>query len=99
MNTQDLDYLRAELAQAQQQGATRLLVRTAELMSLVGHLTHLLQMPKQPVKIMGYARPGEIEKSRRGKLMTMRVRRLPTPWHTEPVYTDKAEVSHDQRHP
>lgn len=90
MNAQDLEYLRAELAQAQQQGASRLMVRTTELQGLISQILHLSRLPKQPVKVMGYVRPGEMDQLNKGKVMTVRVRRKPNEWNTEPVYTDKA---------
>ena len=88
MNDADLDYLRAELAQAQQQGAKSLMVRTTELQGLLGRLRHLSNLPKQPVRVFGYARAGEVDQLAKGKVMTIRVRRKPSDWHTQPIYSD-----------
>lgn len=96
MDLQDLNYLRAELAQAQNQGTKMLLVRTTELQALLDSFRELSTRPKQPVKISGYARSGEIQMMKHGKLMTMRVRRLPNEWCTQPVYIDPNEIVTDE---
>lgn len=92
MDPQDLMYLQAELARAQGDGMPSLMIRTTELQSLISRITRLEQLPKQPVKITGYARSGEIQMMKHGKLMTMRVRRLPNEWCTQPVYIDPNEI-------
>lgn len=88
MKDLDIDYLQAELSQAQQLGARTLQVRVTELHSLLSRIRHLSNLPEQPVKVFGFARPGEVDKIRRGKLMTIRVRRLPTEWCTHPIYVE-----------
>lgn len=95
MDLQDLAYLQAELAQAQQQGSKMLMVRTTELQSLLQSFRYLSQLPKQPVKILGYARSGEIQMFRHAKLMTMRVRRLPNEWTDQVVYVDPKGVMYE----
>jgi hypothetical protein len=92
MDLQDLAYLKAELAQAQQQGTKLLLVRTGELQSLLDSLRELEKRPRQPVRIIGYARSGEVQMMKHGKLMTMRVRRVPNEWTDQPVYIDPNEI-------
>lgn len=94
MDLQDLAYLQAELAQAQQQGTKMLLVRTSELQSLLQGFRHLSQLPKQPVKVLGFARSGEIQMFKHAKLMTMRVRRLPNKWTDQAVYVDPKGVTY-----
>jgi len=95
MDLQDLAYLQAELAQAQQQGTKMLLVRTTELQSLISSVKELMKLPKQPVKILGYARSGEVQMFRHAKLMTMRVRRLPNEWTDQAVYVDPRGITYE----
>lgn len=95
MDLQDLAYLQAELSRAQQDGTKNLVVRTTELQSLLNSFKHLSLQPKQPVRLIGYARSGEVQMLKHGKLMTMRVRRLPTEWADEPVYVDPRGISNE----
>lgn len=92
IDPQDLQYLQAELALAQSQGARSLNIRTIELQALLQRYVFLERQPKQPVKISGYARPGEVAALKKGCLMTMRVRRVPNEWCTQPVYIDPSEI-------
>lgn len=92
MDPQDLMYLQAELARAQGEGMPSLMIRTTELQSLLSRICRLEQLPKQPVQITGYARSGEVQMMKHGKLMTMRVRRIPNEWTDQPVYIDPKEI-------
>lgn len=92
MDQQDLAYLQAELAQAQSLGTKMLSVRTTELQSLLSSIHELSKRPKQPVRITGYARSSEVQMMKHGKLMTMRVRRIPNEWTDQPVYIDPKEI-------
>lgn len=95
IDPQDLAYLQAELAQAQSQGARTLNVRVNELQSLLSRYAFLDRLPKQPVVITGYARPGELAAISKRSLMTIRVRRVPNEWCTQPVYVDPKECLHE----
>lgn len=95
MDLQDLNYLRAELAQAQNQGTKMLVVRTTELQALLDSFRELSSRPKQPVKITGYARSSEVQMMKHGKLMTMRVRRVPNEWTDQPVYVDPRGITNE----
>lgn len=88
MTPQDEAYLRAELARAQQLNIPTTMIRVAELQSLLDQLRRLSLQPVQPVKIFGFAREGEVDQMYRGKVMTIRVRRVANDWCTEPVYAD-----------
>lgn len=99
MDQQDLAYLQAELAQAQSLGTKMLSVRTKELQSLISSINELSKRPKQPVQITGYARSGEVQMMKHGKLMTMRVRRVPNEWTDQPVYIDPKEIVYDTPKP
>jgi DNA polymerase/3'-5' exonuclease PolX len=92
MDPQDLAYLQAELAQAQSLGSKMLSVRTKELQTLLDSNRELAKRPIQPVRITGYARSSEIQMMKHGKLMTMRVRRVPNEWTDQPVYIDPKEI-------
>jgi len=89
---QDIDYLRAELAQAQQMCLTSTSVRVGELQALLDKIRHLETLPEQPVKVVGFAREGEVEQIRLGKVMTIRVRRLPNEWCTQPIYFEQRQA-------
>jgi hypothetical protein len=86
----DMAYLMAELAQAQQLGVTTAIVRVTELQSILDRMRNLMKQPTSEVRVCGYARPGEVDQMRRGKIMTMRVRRQPSEWHTQLVFNQTA---------
>lgn len=93
---EDLAYLRAELAQAQQLGATSTRVRVTELQGLLDRLRMLSQLPKQPVDVLGFCRPGEVRGFKKGSIPTIRIRRKPSEWHTESVFYDRPPVYHKE---
>ena len=100
MNYNDLDYLRAELAQAQQMGVRSLNIRVTELQSLLDQIRVLSQAPKQPVKVMGFVRLSEAKQHVAGKLMTIRQRHRANNYCTVPVYYDPTQLgeNHDPEH-
>ena len=85
---QELDYLRAQLAQAQQLDHSSTQVRTTKLQSLLDKFRVLSLRPVSTVKVTGYARSSELQMMHKGKLMTLRVRRVPNEWCVQPVYID-----------
>lgn len=86
MTLEDIDYLRAELAQAQQQGLTNTTVRVAELQSILDRFARALAAAPADVTIFGFVRPQEAKDFRTGTLDRIRVRRSITEWHTEPLF-------------
>lgn len=86
MTPEDITYLRAELSMAQKEGLPAIMVRTAELQSMLDRLARALAAAPPDVGIFGFVRPGEAKIFRSGELTTVRVRRSITEWHTEPLF-------------
>jgi hypothetical protein len=86
MTPEDILYLRAELAQAQQAGVTSTMVRVSELQSLLDRLARAQAAAPPGVKIFGFIRPGEAKEFRQGGLPSIRVKRSITEWHTVPLF-------------
>jgi hypothetical protein len=84
----DLDYLRAELAQCQQLGVGSTQIRTTELQRLLDKLREYSKRPAQPVKVAGFARPGELFGLKRGSITTIRIKGKQYLNYTQPVYFD-----------
>lgn len=86
MTPEDIDYLRAELAVAQQQGMKAIMIRTSELQSVLDRFARALAAAPADVTIFGFVRPQEAKDFRTGTLDRIRVRRSITEWHTEPLF-------------
>lgn len=86
MTPQDIGYLRAELAQAQQLGLTTTQVRVTELQSILDRLARSIAAAPEGVSIFGFVRPQEAKDFRTGTLDRIKVRRSITQWHTEPLF-------------
>lgn len=86
MTLEDIAYLRAELAMAQQLGLPTVVVRVPELQSVLDRLARALAAAPAHVSIFGFVRPGEAKDFRTGSLASLRVRRSITEWHTEPLF-------------
>lgn len=86
MTPEDLAYLRAELAMAQQQGLKTTTVRVAELQSMLDRLARSIAAAPEGVSIFGFVRPQEAKDFRTGTLARIGVRRSITKWHTEPLF-------------
>ncbi len=86
MTPEDLNYLRAELVQAQQMGLPAVSVRVPELQSILDKLARAIADAPGDVRIFGFVRPGEAKDFSSGALASLRVRRNLTEWHTEPLF-------------
>lgn len=86
MTPEDLAYLRAELAMAQQQGLKTTTVRVAELQSMLDRLARAIAAAVEDVTIFGFVRPQEAKDFGTGTLDRIKVRRSITQWHTEPLF-------------
>jgi hypothetical protein len=87
-----LNYLAAELAQAQQLGIPATLIKVSELQSLLDQMRNLLLLPKDPVRVCGFAKPGELKALYTGTLRTIKLHRSRTAWHTQAVYNEFKEA-------
>lgn len=85
----DTDYLRAEMAMAQQSGQKKLLVSVAELHSLLHKLEHLEELVRRTGKIprsAGYAISQDLRNLCSGTHMFLKVKRKPTGRFDCPLY-------------
>lgn len=86
-----LDYLAAELAQAQQLGIPATMIKVSELQSLLDQMRNLMALPKDPVRVCGFAKPGDLKALYTGTLRTVKLHRTRTEWHTQAVYNEFKE--------
>lgn len=86
MRPEDIQYLRAELAQAQQQGLRSLQIRVPELQSLINRLDRAIAAAPAGFKIFGFVRPEEAKKFRAGDISKIKTSRSVTVDHTQAVF-------------
>lgn len=93
MSKSDIEYLRAEVARAQSEGAGSVLVRIPEMHSLLAKLAEyerrFSQLPKGRPVVAGFANVEAIEAMRAGNCFFLRVARARTSNMREPVYYDR----------
>ena len=86
MTPEDLQYLRAELAQAQQQGLRSLQIRVPELQSLINRLDRAIAAAPAGFKIFGFVRPDAAIAFRSGETSRIKTSRSVTVDHTQAVF-------------
>lgn len=86
MTPEDIQYLRAELAQAQQQGLPAISIRTPELQSLINRLDRAIAAAPAGFKIFGFVHPREAVKFRAGDISKIKTSRSVTVDHTQAVF-------------
>lgn len=86
MRPEDIQYLRAELAQAQQQGNRTVVIRIEELQSLISRLDRAIAAAPPGVKIFGFVRPDAAIAFRSGETSRIKTSRSVTVDHTQAVF-------------
>lgn len=86
MKPEDLQYLRAELGRAQQQGDKTIIIRTPELQSLINRLDRAIAAAPPGIKIFGFVRPDAAKAFRSGEISNLKTNRSVTTYYTQPVF-------------